>query len=227
MHITIMGVLSADTIIYYLYIAIILLISIGLHEYAHARSSHKLWDPTPALQGRLTPNPFKHMDPVWFIMIFLIGFWRGKPVQINPSYYKKPLRDELLSSLAWPAMNFLLAIIGVFLMMLYSRIVGISASELMTYQFDMVTLFWWMFVTVNLALAVFNLIPIYPLDGYRLVGIFSKKLLNWMRKNSMLLTVILLALILLPGVNVIGDYISAVTDAIYRLLFMLFSLVFY
>ena len=112
-------------------------------------------------------------------------------------------------------------------MMLYARIVGISASVLMTYQFDLVTLFRWRFITVNIALAVFNLLPIYPLDGYRLVGIVSKKALNWMRRNAIIITVVLLGLILLPGVNVIGNYIAVVTDVIYRLLFMLFSLIFY
>ena len=95
-----MDFLLTDNILYYAYIAIILLVSIGLHEYAHARSSHKLGDPTPKLQGRLTPNPLKHVDPIGFVMIFLIGFGLGKPVQINPSYYKKPLRDELITSLA-------------------------------------------------------------------------------------------------------------------------------
>ena len=160
-------------------------------------------------------------------MIFLIGFGRGKPVQINPSYYKKPVRDELLSSLAGPAMNLLLAIIGIFLMMLYARIVGISASLLMTYQFDMVTLFWWMFVTINIALAVFNLLPIYPLDGYRLIGVFSKRALNRMRKHAMFITIALVIIILAPGVNIIGSYISAVTDVVYRLFFMLFSMIFY
>jgi Zn-dependent protease len=95
-----MDFLSTSNILYYVYIAIILLISIGLHEYAHAYTSNKLGDPTPKLQGRLTPNPLKHLDPIGFILIFIIGFGRGKPVQINPNYYKKPLRDELITSLA-------------------------------------------------------------------------------------------------------------------------------
>jgi len=160
-------------------------------------------------------------------MIFIIRLGRGKPVQINPSYYKNPMRDELVSSLAGPAMNLILAFAGLFIMMLYASIVGISAMELMTYQFDMVTLFWRMFVTVNISLAVFNLLPIPPLDGYRLIGVFSKNAFLWMRKYSSYLMIALLVIIFLPGVNVIGTYIMAVSDVIYRFFFMLLSLIFY
>ncbi|MDP2669794.1 MAG: site-2 protease family protein [bacterium] len=81
-------------------LAITFVISISLHEYAHARASTKLGDPTPKLQGRLTPNPLKHIDPIGFLLIFIIHFGRGRPVIINPAYYKHPLRDELLVSLA-------------------------------------------------------------------------------------------------------------------------------
>ncbi|MDR2541643.1 MAG: site-2 protease family protein [Candidatus Peribacteria bacterium] len=89
-----------SSIIYYIYIAITLLVSIGLHEYAHAYASYKLGDPTPKLQGRLTINPLKHLDPIGTLCLIFFRFGRGKPVQINPSYYKHPGRDELITSLA-------------------------------------------------------------------------------------------------------------------------------
>ncbi|MBF0932229.1 MAG: site-2 protease family protein, partial [candidate division SR1 bacterium] len=73
----------------YIQIGIIFIVSVSLHEFAHAYASYKLGDPTPKIQGRLTPNPIKHIDPIGFILIFLIGFGRGRPVQIDPSYYKK------------------------------------------------------------------------------------------------------------------------------------------
>jgi len=81
-------------------LAIILAISIGMHEYAHAYVSYRLGDPTPKLQGRLTPNPLKHLDPIGFFMIFIAHFGRGKPVQINPLYYKNPRKGELMVALA-------------------------------------------------------------------------------------------------------------------------------
>ena len=114
----------------YLQLAIILLISIGIHEFAHAYSSYKLGDPTPKIQGRLTPNPLKHIDPIGFLMIFLIHFGRGKPVQIDPSYYKKPYRDELITALAGPVSNIVLGILGILILMIYGKLLGTSAIEL-------------------------------------------------------------------------------------------------
>ena len=113
--------LSIPTIVYYLSLAIILLIAIWLHEYSHAYVSYKLWDPTPKLQWRLTTNPLKHIDPIGFLMIFLIWFGRWKPVQVNPTYYKDPVKWELLVALAWPAMNLVLAIIWIVLMLIVSK----------------------------------------------------------------------------------------------------------
>jgi Zn-dependent protease len=129
-------------------------------------------------------------------LIFLIGFGRGKPVQINPSYYKKPLRDELITSLAGPGMNLLLAIIGMLLMMSYARITDISLETLLHQSFDLVTLFWFMFITINLSLAAFNLLPIFPLDGYRLVKIVWKEGAQRMERNAMIISIVLLVLIL-------------------------------
>ena len=109
-------------IIIYIQLAIILLVSIGIHEFAHAYTSYKLGDPTPKIQGRLTPNPLKHIDPIGFLMIFIIHFGRGKPVQIDPSYYKKPYRDELITALAGPASNILLGSLGLLIMFIYGWI---------------------------------------------------------------------------------------------------------
>jgi Zn-dependent protease len=113
------GSFGLEEIIYYVFLLIILLVSVWLHEYAHAWTSYKLWDPTPVLQWRLTPNPLKHIDIIWLVSVFLIWFWWGKPVQINPTYYKNPVRDETLTALAWPAMNLVLAFLGMLIMMIY------------------------------------------------------------------------------------------------------------
>lgn len=212
---------------YYGYLAIILLVSIGLHEYAHAYFSYKFWDPTPKLQGRLTPNPFKHVDLVWFFLIFVIGFGWWKPVQINPMYYKRPLRDELVTSLAGPAMNLCLALIGMLLMMGYARLMWIGLQTLILEQFDLVLSFWFLFISINLGLAVFNLLPIFPLDGYRLIKIIRPKVAMRMEQHAMVLTIALLVLILGPGSGVIGRYISLVVGKLYDFLFMVSSQIFY
>ena len=214
-----------DQIIYYVFLAIILLISIWLHEYAHAWTSYKLWDPTPVLQWRLTPNPFKHIDIIWFISVFLIWFWWWKPVQINPTYYKNPVKDETLTAFAWPAMNLLLAFFGMLIMMVYGKFIWIWLQDLLLW-WDYVVLFRQMFILMNIALAVFNMIPLPPLDGYRLVKIFWKKWARRMEKNVMWISMILIILIV-SGSPIISGYISTVTDIIYRLFFMLFSLIFY
>ena len=217
--------IGLEQIIYYVFLAIILLVSIWLHEYAHAWTSYKLWDPTPVLQWRLTPNPLKHIDIVWFISVFLIWFWWWKPVQINPIYYKNPIRDETLTAFAWPAMNLVLAFFGMLIMMVYGKVIWMWLQDLLVGG-DYVVMFWQLFIIMNIALAVFNMIPLPPLDGYRLIKIFWKKWAQWMEKNVMRISMILIILIV-SGSPIISAYISTVTDLIYRMFFMLFSLIFY
>ena len=217
--------IGLDQIIYYVFLLIILLISIWLHEYAHARTSYKLWDPTPVLQWRLTPNPLKHVDLVWFISVFLIWFWWWKPVQVNPMYYKNPVRDEALTAFAWPAMNLVLAFFWMLIMMVYAKIIWIWVQDVLLVS-DFVILFRQMFIMLNICLAVFNMIPLPPLDWYRLIKVFWKKWAQRMEKNVIRISAILIILIV-SGSPLIWNYISIVSDAIYRLFFMLFSLIFY
>ena len=218
-------VVGLEQIIYYIFLVIILLISIWLHEYAHAWTSYRLWDPTPVLQWRLTPNPLKHIDIVWFISVFLIWFWWWKPVQINPIYYKNPTRDETLTAFAWPAMNLVLAFLWMLIMMVYGKIMWIGIQDLLV-GWDYVILFRQMFIIMNIWLAVFNMIPLPPLDWYRLIKVLWKKWAQRMEKNVMRISMALIVLIV-SGSPVISGYISVVSDAIYRLFFMLFSLIFY
>jgi Zn-dependent protease len=225
-----------DQVIYYVFLAIILLVSIWLHEYAHARTSYKLWDPTPVLQWRLTPNPFKHIYIFWLISVFLIWFWWWKPVVTNPIYYKDPRKWDVLVAFAWPIMNLLLAFLGMLIMMIYWKIVWVdigllphsySFSDVMVYfHKDLVLFFWLLFIWINLALAIFNMIPFPPLDGYRLIKIFWKKWTQWMEKNMTWFVIVFILLIFYSS-PILSTYISTVTDIIYRLFFMLFSLIFY
>lgn len=211
----------------YLQLAIILLVSIGIHEFAHAYSSYKLWDPTPKIQGRLTPNPFKHIDPIGFLMIFLIHFGRGKPVQIDPSYYKKPYRDELITALAGPASNIVLGIVGILILMIYGKLLGSSAIEVFNGN-DLVIQFWTLFSMINFGLATFNLIPLPPLDGYRLVKIVSHKAGAWMEKNMHYIAIgFLLLAVRWPLSDMLGTYISEVSRGLFRLFAFPLSQIFY
>lgn len=216
-----------ESIIQIIELAVILAVSIGLHEYAHAYTSHKLWDPTPKLQGRLTPNPLRHIDPIWFLMIFLIHFGRGKPVQINPMYYKHPLKGELMVALAGPATNLALAIAGILIILIYSKIIGIGSNDILMNNIDLINMFRLQFSFINIALAVFNLLPIPPLDGFRLIKMFRRKAGEFIEKYTLYISIVFLLLILGPGRGIVGDFLSTVSLFIFNIFFTIFGQIFY
>ena len=142
-----------------------LLLALVFHEYAHARVAYALGDPTPRYQGRLTLNPIRHLDPIGLLMLWIFRFGWAKPVQINPSYFKDPRRGLLLVSLAGPMMNILLA----FAALLVLRLFFLSAGSVVG-QFVILV------VQFNAILAVFNLIPVPPLDGSKVLqGILPER----------------------------------------------------
>ncbi len=210
-------------IVHIISLSIILAVSIGLHEYAHAWTSFRLGDPTPKLQWRLTPNPLAHLDPIGFLLIFIIGFGWGKPVQINPTYYKNPKQGELLVALAGPATNILLTIIWILVLLIYSRIVGYALTDIFAQSHDMVTQFWMTFGYINVALAVFNMLPIPPLDGFRLVKMFAPSVARLFEQYAQYIAIIFLVLILLPGTGLIGHFISSVSSTIFTVIYTLLS----
>jgi len=129
-----------------------LVISIGLHEFFHAYTAYKLGDSTPKLQGRVTLNPFSHIDPLGLLLVVLVGFGWGRPVEFDIYNLRNPKRDVLLIALAGPLSNIVLA----FLIHIFGSFYG--------YNQILETL-----LQLNLVLAVFNLIPIAPLDGFNIV----------------------------------------------------------
>lgn len=207
------------------YIWITFVVSISLHEYAHAWMSNYLWDPTPKSQWRLTPNPLSHIDPLWFVLIFLIWFGRGKPVLVNPKYYKNPLRDELLVALAGPASNIVLAICSVLILGIYSLAMG---SWYIVTSADQVVYFWQLFGIINCALAVFNMVPIPPLDWYRLISFFYPSAQVFLLKYQRYFFIALLLLIFLPGIGSwFGNFISTTSQYIYGGIWAIFSGLFF
>lgn len=156
----------------------ILLFALVFHEFAHAVTSVRLGDPTPERQGRITLNPLAHLDPFGALMIVFtlingVGFGWAKPVQIDPRYYKNPSRDSLLVALAGPLANIGLAIFFAIIL----RIVFFQ--DLLNYLLDrklaeLIILFLVAGFKLNISLAVFNLLPVPPLDGSKILR-FSLK----------------------------------------------------
>lgn len=144
-----------------------LISAVTIHEFAHAWTAVKLGDPTPKLQGRLTLNPLAHLDPLGTLMLLLIRFGWGKPVQFDPFNLKNPRRDAAIISLAGPASNLLLA-------SALSLLLRLFQSPFSPFAFFAALIP--PFIMLNVVLAVFNLVPVHPLDGGKiLVGLLPPR----------------------------------------------------
>ena len=162
---------STDTLIQFLFVVPCVLIALTFHEFAHGYMAYKLCDPTAKNFGRLTLNPLKHLDPIGTICMIFFHFGWAKPVPINSRYFKKPRRDMALTAAAGPIMNFILAFFGVLVCRILTKIfVAFPAQSDFVYyiQYAALTLFSY-FHMLNLSLGVFNLIPIPPLDGSKVL----------------------------------------------------------
>lgn len=143
--------------------AVVVLLAISFHEMAHGFVAYKLGDPTAKSMGRLSLNPLKHLDPIGAICMLLFGFGWAKPVMINPYYFKKPKRDTALVSLGGPVANFILA----FLAIAIFKILIVCETPLNWFT-NVIATFLSSFISLNIGLGVFNLIPIPPLDGSKI-----------------------------------------------------------
>jgi len=154
-----------------------ILIAISVHEWAHAYTAHRFGDPTPDQNGRLTLNPIAHIDPLGALMFLIIGFGWAKPVPVSPRYFRHPKREMSLVALAGPFSNFILAIIAFFGLFFLTRGTDFSSSTLLTHSTGMTALAVLVQILesslfVNLALMAFNLLPIAPLDGSKIIQVF-------------------------------------------------------
>ncbi|MFR7485166.1 MAG: site-2 protease family protein [Acutalibacter sp.] len=147
-------------------VVFVILCILPLHEFAHGWVANKLGDPTAKLEGRLTLNPLASVDPMGALALILFGFGWAKPVPVNSRYFKHPKRDMAITALAGPVSNLLAALVGAVLVV----VMEVFAPYNGVTQFIYNVLYY--YVVVNISLAVFNLIPLPPLDGSRIVAAF-------------------------------------------------------
>ncbi|MBR4110982.1 MAG: site-2 protease family protein [Clostridia bacterium] len=185
-----------------------LVLALTVHEYSHARASDRLGDPTPEQQGRLTLNPLAHMDPVGTICLLFGGFGWGRPVEINPSYYRNPARDSAIVSAAGPISNFILA----FIMFLISALLIIFGDVTQSVTQIILTIVS-SAAYMNIGLGLFNLLPFPPLDGSKILRYFLKgKALEFMFTLERYSMIIIIALFIskLPS-KILGPLVDWVS----------------
>ena len=187
------------------------LLCITLHELSHGLVAYKLGDTTAKDRGRLTLNPLKHLDPMGFLMMLLFHVGWAKPVPVNLSRFKDPKRDMALTALAGPVSNILITI--VFLFLYGALYLPLSGSELGSYLLEMIELT----CSLSLGLAVFNMIPVPPLDGSRVLSavLSDEEYLKWMRFERYGSIIMLL----LVATGVLGTPLRYLINLIYKGLF--------
>jgi len=151
--------IDSTAIISTIFLIIALLLAITVHEAAHAYIAYKLGDPTAKVAGRLTLNPLAHLDPLGTIALLIIHFGWGKPVPVNPNNFRKPALGNFLVAMSGPASNLVMAVVG-------AGFVRLTLNNPLLYGFFSI------FVVLNVFLAIFNLLPIPPLDGSKIFHLF-------------------------------------------------------
>jgi Zn-dependent protease len=187
--------------------AVGLIVALTIHEFSHAFTADHFGDPTPRAYGRVSLNPLRHLDPVGTLMLLIFHFGWGKPVPIDP--YNLSKKEQILVSLAGPGSNLILATVTAILIRLLPANQTISSIVVQ-------------FIYINLILAIFNLIPIPPLDGSKLFLnlLPESQSIEWEKALDRYGFIILIALLFLPinGSNIINLIISPIINFLLRLL---------
>lgn len=187
-----------------------ILLALTVHEYAHARAAVSLGDPTPRYAGRLTLNPISHLDPIGLIMLALFRFGWAKPVPVNPFNLRNGRRGMITVSLAGPGANVLLAFITALVYTLSFKLHFISSEWLMILRFT---------YQYNLMFAVFNLIPLPPLDGSQIISsLLPGRQADIFERIAPYSPFILMGLVYLRIINVIVDPGMSFIDSIISLI---------
>lgn len=196
------------------------LIAITFHEFAHGFVAYKLGDNTAKNEGRLSLNPLDHLDPIGSLMLLFAGFGWGKPVHVNPRNYTRKIsmeKGEAIVSAAGPIMNFLLAIIFT---LIYHAIYKFAGSQLLSSTVGGIIMLLISYtISINIGLGVFNLIPLPPLDGSKIIMPFLPyKAKEWFTNNEQLFSLVFVVL-WITGIagTIISPAINLVTTGILSL----------
>ncbi len=203
-----LSTLFTNPVVFFIW-AISLVVALTIHEYSHAKVADTLGDPTPRANGRVTLDPRAHLDPLGTILILVVGFGWGRPVEFDPYNLRNPRRDTALIALAGPASNIILAIILSIVSNFFvagSLLAGVIPLMIM----------------INISLAIFNLVPVFPLDGEKILkGFLSSDLAleydNLMRQYGTLILIMLL-LPIAGGTSPISALISPAISFVSNLL---------
>ena len=201
------------------------LIAITFHEFAHAKVADMLGDDTPRREGRISLNPLAHIDPIGFTMLLFAGFGWGKPVNVNPRNYNRDItveKADAIVSIAGPAMNMILAIgFTVIYFIIYkfwgtlvltNRILGIIMQMIM-YT-----------ISINIGLGIFNLIPLPPLDGSKVIKPFLPyNAKQWFEEREMIFYLVFVGLWI---TGIAGTIISPIINVVFKVIFNLASIIF-
>ena len=200
------------------------IVAITFHEFAHAFAADKLGDDTPRRQGRLNLNPLSHIDPIGFFMLIFVHFGWGKPVEINPTNFNRKRSmsaQEAIVALAGPVMNILIAII---LTIVLFAINAFVPTFVISQIGVLVVLTLQMAISVNIGLGVFNLVPLPPLDGSKvLMHFLPYDAKTWFMEHRQIFYIIF---VVLWVTNLISYIISPVINVVYRGIYSLVSAMF-
>lgn len=167
-----------------------LVMALSLHEYAHAKAADAMGDFTPRMMGRLTMNPLAHIDPIGLVMLLVAHFGWAKPVMFNPNNFRNRNRGEMIVALAGPAANLLIAFLAMTFLVVYADVMHLSLTKGLHRVLYMIIIY-------NINFAIFNMIPLPPLDGSKVLASFLPGELKYrflaLERYSMLIMIAFLA----------------------------------